>query len=78
MAGSVAGPPGRGPACAWAADGTGLGLGSGGRRNDLAKAVAGPGRDEALAALHGRTIATGPHCYGCTAGAGSSCRGALA
>ena len=24
-----------------------------------------------------RSIATGPHCYGCTAGCGSSCRGAL-
>lgn len=27
--------------------------------------------------LLGRNIATGDHCYGCTAGAGSSCRGAL-
>jgi radical SAM/Cys-rich protein len=29
-------------------------------------------------ALSGRTIATGAHCFGCTAGAGSSCSGALA
>jgi radical SAM/Cys-rich protein len=29
-------------------------------------------------ALKGRIIATGPHCYGCTAGAGSSCGGAIA
>lgn len=28
-------------------------------------------------ALARRRIATGPHCFGCTAGAGSSCRGAL-
>jgi radical SAM/Cys-rich protein len=28
--------------------------------------------------LVGRRIATGPHCYGCTAGQGSSCGGALA
>ena len=28
-------------------------------------------------ALIGRTIATGEHCFGCTAGAGSSCKGAL-
>jgi radical SAM/Cys-rich protein len=27
--------------------------------------------------LEDRTIATGPHCYGCTAGAGSSCGGAV-
>jgi radical SAM/Cys-rich protein len=27
--------------------------------------------------LEGRTILTGPHCYGCTAGVGSSCAGAL-
>ena len=31
-----------------------------------------------LAALDGRPIATGDHCFGCTAGAGSSCGGALA
>jgi radical SAM/Cys-rich protein len=30
------------------------------------------------AALAGRRIVTGTHCFGCTAGAGSSCRGALA
>lgn len=29
------------------------------------------------AALGGRRIVTGPHCYACTAGAGSSCGGAL-
>jgi radical SAM/Cys-rich protein len=29
------------------------------------------------AALEGEPIATGPHCFGCTAGAGSSCGGAL-
>jgi hypothetical protein len=27
--------------------------------------------------LEGRTIAVADHCYGCTAGAGSSCGGAL-
>jgi len=27
-------------------------------------------------ALEGRSVATGPHCFGCTAGAGSSCGGA--
>ena len=26
----------------------------------------------------GRAIALGPHCFGCTAGAGSSCGGAVA
>jgi radical SAM/Cys-rich protein len=31
-----------------------------------------------LAQLEGRLIATGDHCYGCTAGAGSSCTGATA
>jgi radical SAM/Cys-rich protein len=31
-----------------------------------------------LAALRGRRIAVGSHCFGCTAGAGSSCGGALA
>jgi radical SAM/Cys-rich protein len=31
-----------------------------------------------LAALELAPIATGPHCFGCTAGAGSSCGGALA
>lgn len=33
---------------------------------------------EDLNALDGRDIATGMHCFGCTAGAGSSCGGALA
>jgi hypothetical protein len=27
--------------------------------------------------LNGRSIATGPHCFGCTAGSGSSCQGAV-
>jgi radical SAM/Cys-rich protein len=31
-----------------------------------------------LDGLRGRPIATAPHCFGCTAGAGSSCGGALA
>jgi radical SAM/Cys-rich protein len=31
-----------------------------------------------LSALRGRTIVTGEHCFGCTAGFGSSCGGALA
>ena len=30
-----------------------------------------------LAALATRRIVTGRHCYGCTAGGGSSCRGAV-
>ncbi|HEX4575042.1 MAG TPA: arsenosugar biosynthesis radical SAM (seleno)protein ArsS [Gemmatimonadales bacterium] len=34
--------------------------------------------DADLALLEDRAIATGPHCYGCTAGAGSSCGGAVA
>jgi radical SAM/Cys-rich protein len=33
---------------------------------------------ESLAPLAGEPIATGPHCHACTAGAGSSCGGALA
>jgi radical SAM/Cys-rich protein len=33
---------------------------------------------EDLAALRGERIATAPHCFGCTAGSGSSCGGALA
>lgn len=35
-------------------------------------------RDFALTRLNERRIATGPHCFGCTAGAGSSCGGAVA
>jgi radical SAM/Cys-rich protein len=35
-------------------------------------------RDFSTAALRFRRIATGDHCFGCTAGAGSSCGGALA
>ncbi len=31
-----------------------------------------------LAALSGRRVVTGEHCFGCTAGAGSSCGGAIA
>jgi radical SAM/Cys-rich protein len=34
--------------------------------------------DAARATLDEREIVTGPHCYGCTAGAGSSCGGAIA
>ena len=34
--------------------------------------------EAAVAALTGREIAVGPHCFGCTAGAGSSCGGAVA
>jgi radical SAM/Cys-rich protein len=34
-------------------------------------------RDLDPAVLEGRTIVTGRHCFGCTAGAGSSCGGAL-
>ncbi|HTV54958.1 MAG TPA: arsenosugar biosynthesis radical SAM (seleno)protein ArsS [Terriglobia bacterium] len=33
---------------------------------------------ESLSGLAGQQIATGTHCFGCTAGAGSSCGGALA
>jgi hypothetical protein len=35
-------------------------------------------RDFDAARLEGRTIVLGPHCFGCTAGAGSSCGGAVA
>ncbi|HLQ22076.1 MAG TPA: arsenosugar biosynthesis radical SAM (seleno)protein ArsS [Gemmatimonadales bacterium] len=34
--------------------------------------------EAAREALEGRFIVTGPHCYGCTAGGGSSCGGAIA
>ena len=34
--------------------------------------------DATLDALSGREIVVGPHCFGCTAGAGSSCGGAVA
>jgi hypothetical protein len=34
-------------------------------------------RDLDLEALSARTIVTGPHCFGCTAGAGSSCGGVI-
>jgi radical SAM/Cys-rich protein len=33
---------------------------------------------ETLAALEAQPVATAPHCFGCTAGSGSSCGGALA
>lgn len=50
---------------------------------ELARGLSGPGGEpaspaQALAALGRRRIATGPHCFGCTAGAGSSCGGATA
>jgi hypothetical protein len=32
--------------------------------------------DAAAGLLDGRRIAVGPHCFGCTAGGGSSCGGA--
>ena len=35
-------------------------------------------RDFQIAPLARRQIVTAPHCFGCTAGAGSSCGGALA
>jgi radical SAM/Cys-rich protein len=46
---------------------------------DLAVDHGAPTRLEefSLEKLNGRRIVTGPHCYGCTAGAGSSCRGAV-
>jgi len=34
--------------------------------------------DADLSLLEARAIAVGPHCFGCTAGAGSSCGGAVA
>jgi len=33
--------------------------------------------DAERAALESRDIEIGPHCFGCTAGAGSSCGGAV-
>jgi radical SAM/Cys-rich protein len=50
---------------------------------DLARGVPAPGGGPAssalaLAALERRRVVTGPHCFGCTAGAGSSCGGATA
>jgi radical SAM/Cys-rich protein len=48
-----------------------LGLPLGGRRRSVFDV-------DSLAALAGEEIATAPHCFGCTAGAGSSCGGALA
>lgn len=43
--------------------------------NDLDLA---PGTTNGIDALGARSIVTAPHCYGCTAGAGSSCGGATA
>jgi len=44
--------------------------------------LAGPARTifdlEGLRALTGQPIATGSHCFGCSAGAGSSCGGSIA
>jgi hypothetical protein len=34
-------------------------------------------RDFDAGALAGRRIVTGQHCYGCTAGSGSGCTGAI-
>jgi hypothetical protein len=34
--------------------------------------------DATIEALANRLVATGPHCFGCTAGAGSSCGGTTA
>jgi radical SAM/Cys-rich protein len=47
---------------------------------DLGASRSGPQTifDAAPALLDGRPIAIGPHCFGCTAGAGSSCGGATA
>jgi radical SAM/Cys-rich protein len=47
---------------------------------DLGASASGPQTifDAAVAALAGRAISVGPHCFGCTAGAGSSCGGATA
>ena len=47
---------------------------------DLPLAVGAPRTifEAGLAALAGREIAVGPHCFGCTAGDGSSCAGAVA
>jgi radical SAM/Cys-rich protein len=48
-----------------------LDLAAGGKRRTLFDV-------DSLDALEGEPIATGEHCFGCTAGAGSSCAGALA
>ena len=44
---------------------------------DLDRTLADYGDVTSLAQRRGARIATGPHCFGCTAGAGSSCGGAL-
>ncbi len=48
-----------------------LGIPLGGRRRSVFEV-------ESLGRLAGEEIATAPHCFGCTAGSGSSCGGALA
>lgn len=48
-----------------------VGLASGGPARTLAELVE-------VASWQGRPVVTAPHCFGCTAGAGSSCGGALA
>ncbi len=55
----------------------GLGLAAGSPRTifDLDPVALRP--NESPPGLAGRAIATGPHCFGCTAGAGSSCGGQL-
>lgn len=45
---------------------------------DVAPSIFDPAFDEGLQALARRRIRFGPHCLGCTAGAGSSCGGATA
>lgn len=44
---------------------------------ELAPGLARHIRDIDVAALATRTIVTGQHCYGCTAGSGSSCQGSI-
>ena len=51
--------------------------------NQMLNMTIGPGtpshlRDFDASALATREIRTGRHCFGCTAGSGSSCKGALA
>ncbi|MEZ5291247.1 MAG: arsenosugar biosynthesis radical SAM protein ArsS [Vicinamibacterales bacterium] len=43
---------------------------------DVPQTIAALAADDALARVFTRRIVTGPHCFGCTAGAGSSCGGA--
>jgi hypothetical protein len=44
---------------------------------DLAPGLPQHIRDFDLARLTNRRVVTGPHCYGCTAGSGSGCQGAM-